>query len=112
VICITCKDRKDHLPISFAIAWHNVQIPDIKRVDVLYSMMSAQATLSQPNIEQTLEQILASQKITLSDQRWLISLCFEGSLSCQQEHLVNQVYEALRNGLLIVIDARRNRKAI
>ncbi|WP_292754597.1 hypothetical protein [Nostoc sp. NMS4] len=69
-------------------------------------MMSAQATLSRPNIEQTLEQILASQEITLNDQRWLISVCFEGSLSPQQEYLVNQVYEALRNGLLLVVEAK------
>ena len=69
-------------------------------------MMSAQATLSQRPIEQTLEQILASEEITLNDQRWLISLCFESRLSHQQEHLVNQVYEALRNGSLIVVDAR------
>ncbi|HEY9708164.1 MAG TPA: hypothetical protein V6D48_08160 [Oculatellaceae cyanobacterium] len=68
--------------------------------------MSAQATLSQLNIDQTLEQILASRKITLNDQRWLISLCFEGSLSLQQEYLVNQVYEALRNGLLLVVGAK------
>jgi hypothetical protein len=68
--------------------------------------MSAQATLSRLSIEQTLKQILASQKITLNDQRWLISLCFEGVLNYQQEHLVNQVYEALRNGLLVVVDTR------
>ncbi len=70
--------------------------------------MSAQAILSQRPIEQTLEQILASEKITLNEQRWLISLCFEGSLSQQQEHLVNQVYEALRYGLLVVVDERNN----
>ena len=68
--------------------------------------MLAQATLQQPNREQTLEQILASGEITLDDQRWLISLCFEGSLSHQQEHLVNQVYEALRYGKLVVVDSR------
>ena len=68
--------------------------------------MSAQATLSQLNIEQTIEQILASQKITLNDQRWLISVCFEGSLSSQQEYLVNKVYEALRNGLLLLVEAK------
>jgi hypothetical protein len=66
-------------------------------------MMSAQATLKQRNIEQTLKQILASRKITLDDQRWLISLCFEAALSARQEHLVNQVYEALRNRLLVVV---------
>ncbi|HEY9739734.1 MAG TPA: hypothetical protein V6C90_04525 [Coleofasciculaceae cyanobacterium] len=69
-------------------------------------MMSAQATLFRPNIEQTLEQILASGEITLNEQRWLILLCFEGFLSHQQEHLVNRVYESLRNGLLVVVDVR------
>ena len=72
--------------------------------------MSAQATLSQLNIEQTLEQILAAQKITLNEQRWLILLCFEGSLSHQQENLVNQVYEALRNGLLLAVEARNRHR--
>lgn len=70
-------------------------------------MMSVQAPLKQRNIEQTLEQILASRKITLDDHRWLISLCFEGSLNPQQEHLVNQVYEALRYGTLVVVNERR-----
>ena len=69
-------------------------------------MMSAQATLKQDNIEQTLEEILASGEITLNEQRWLISLCFEGFLSYQQEDLVNQVYEALRDGLLVVVNER------
>lgn len=69
-------------------------------------MMLAQATLQRPNSDQTLEQILASGEITLDEQRWLISLCFEGSLSYQQEHLVNQVYEALRHGKLVVVDSR------
>jgi len=68
--------------------------------------MSAQANLSQLNIEQTLEQILASQRITINEQRWLISVCFKGSLSLQQDCLVNQVYEALRNGLLVVVEAK------
>jgi hypothetical protein len=79
---------------------------DIKTIDIRPSMMLAPVTLKQRNIEQILEQILASQKITLKQQRWLISLCFEVSLNYQQEHLVNQVYESLRNGLLVVVDER------
>lgn len=65
--------------------------------------MLAQATLPSLPIERTLEQILVSREITPNEQRWLISLCFRGSLSYQQEHLINQVYEALRNGLLAVV---------
>src|ERR687886_962840 len=79
---------------------------NIKCIDILHSAMSAQATLKPLNIEQTLEQILASGEITKSEQRWLILLCFEESLNHQQEHLVNQVSVALRNGLLVLVDAK------
>ena len=80
--------------------------PILLSVDILHSTMSVQATLSPLYIEQTLEEILTSGKITLNEQRWLILLCFEGFLSHQQEHLVNQVYEVLRNGLLVVVEQR------
>lgn len=66
--------------------------------------MLAEATLSPFSIEQTLEQILSSRKITPHEQRWLISLCFKGSLSHQQEYLINQVYEALRQGWLLAVN--------
>jgi hypothetical protein len=66
-------------------------------------MMLAQASLSPSPIEQTLEQILTSRTITSKELRWLISVCFNDSLSYQQELLINQVYEALRNGLLAAI---------
>ena len=69
-------------------------------------MMSTQATLGQFNIEQALEQILASHQITPKEQRWLISLCLNQTLSPQQEHLVNQVYEALRQGVIAIVDSR------
>lgn len=65
--------------------------------------MQVQATFPELTIEQTVEQILTCRKITRNQQRWLISLCFKGSLSYQQEHLINQVYEALRNGWLAVV---------
>lgn len=104
--CITHTDRNDRLLVGGSITWRNFRIIDITSVDVLYSTMSVQATLSPLNIEQTLKQILASHEITLNDQRWLISLCLESSLSHQQEYLVNQVYEALRNGFLVVVKVR------
>ena len=66
--------------------------------------MSAQAILTQPSIDLTLKQILSSEKITLNEQRWLISLSFGGSLNRQEAHLVNKVYEALWNGLLVIVD--------
>lgn len=106
MICITHKDTNDHSLVSCLITRRICQIVDIKSVDVLHSMMLAQVTLKQDNIEQILEKILASGEITLNEQRWLISLCFESYLNYQQEHLVNQVYESLRNGLLVVVDER------
>ncbi len=66
--------------------------------------MQVQATFPELTIEQTVEQILTCRKITRNQQRWLISLCFKGSLSYQQDNLINQVYEALRQGLLLVVD--------
>lgn len=66
--------------------------------------MQVEATLSELTIEQTVEQILTCRKITNNQQRWLISLCFQGCLSYQQDNLINQVYEALRKGLLLVAD--------
>lgn len=78
-------------------------MPDSKSIKVQRHKMLAQATLLSLSIEQTLEQILTSGEITSNEQRWLISLCFTGVLSYQQEHLINQVYEALRNGLLAVV---------
>ena len=68
--------------------------------------MSAQATLEELNFEHTLDRIITSKKITTSEQRWLISLCLGGSLSHEEAHLVNQVYEALRNGLLVVVETK------
>lgn len=66
--------------------------------------MQAQATFPELTIEQTLERILASHQISRNEQRWLISLCFKGSVSDQQDHLINQVYEALHQGRLGVSD--------
>jgi hypothetical protein len=65
--------------------------------------MSAQATLEKLNIEETLDRILTSEKITISEQRWLILLSLEGNMNREQAHLANKVYEALRNGLLAII---------
>ena len=106
VICVTGTYSYDHLIVRLTITQRSGKISDTKSVDVLYRPMSGQATLSPLNIEQTLEQILASQEITLNHQRWLISLCFEGSLTPQQEYLVNQVYEGLRNRSLLVVEAK------
>lgn len=65
--------------------------------------MSAQATLEKLNIEETLDRILTSEKITINEQRWLILLSLEGKMNREQAHLANKVYEALRNGLLGIV---------
>lgn len=68
--------------------------------------MSAQATLEKLNIEQTLDRILSSEKITINEQRWLILLSLEGNMNREQAHLANKVYEALRNGLLAIVHSK------
>ena len=68
--------------------------------------MSDSAILEQLDVEQTLERILASQKITPNERRWLILLCFARFLTPRQESLVNQVYEALNKESLVLVETR------
>lgn len=102
--CITFADRNYHILLALSITWRNREILDHRSIDVPHFPMQAQVTLKELTIEQTVEQILTSHKITRNEQRWLISLCLKGGLSYQQDNLINQVYEVLRQGLLIVVD--------
>jgi len=66
--------------------------------------MQAQATLTQPSLEQLVEQIFVSHKITRRDQRLLMSMFSQPSLSNGDMSLVKRVHEALSKGLLRVVD--------
>lgn len=62
--------------------------------------MSAQAFTS-PSLQEVVDRILTSRKITRIDQRLLLSL---SSLSWEEQTLINQVFDRLRNGFLKVVD--------
>lgn len=62
--------------------------------------MSAQAFTS-PSLQEVVDRILTSRKITRIDQRLLLSL---NSLNWEEQTLINQVFDRLRNGLLKVVD--------
>lgn len=62
--------------------------------------MSAQV-LSPSPIEETVNRILTSRRITRIDQRLLLSL---NSISREEQALLNQVFDRLRRGLLKVVD--------
>ena len=66
--------------------------------------MNAQAIYRPMPIDQLVEQILMSRKITRDDQRQLMTLFAQASLDSQEASLVQRIHEALSRGLLRVVD--------
>jgi hypothetical protein len=66
--------------------------------------MATPSVVPQPTLKQVIDQILASHKITRHDQQMLMAMFSQGVLSLEEQSLFNRVYEALRKGLLRVID--------
>lgn len=66
--------------------------------------MNAQAIYRPMPIDQLVEQILRSRKITRDDQRQLMTLFAQASLDSQESSLVQRIHEALSRGLLRVVD--------
>lgn len=66
--------------------------------------MNAQAIYRLMPIDQLVEQILRSRKITRDDQRQLMTLFAQASLDSQESSLVQRIHEALSRGLLRVVD--------
>lgn len=56
------------------------------------------------SIEEAVEKILASRRITRYDQRLLMSLYSNSGLSDSDAALLNRVYEALNQGRLRVVE--------
>ncbi len=65
--------------------------------------MNAQAlpSLLASPLQEVIDRILASRRITRVDQRLLISLA---NLSHEEQALLNQVFDRLHRGLLRVVD--------
>ena len=73
-------------------------------VGTLISPMTSQAVCSPLNLEQTIQHIFASRKITRHDQQLLMSLFFKKGLTAQEESWISQLHNALHQGLLRVVD--------
>ena len=56
------------------------------------------------NIEATIERIFATRQITRSDQQRLMSLFSHNMLTASDKDLIDQIYEALSQGRLRVVD--------
>jgi len=56
------------------------------------------------NLETTIEKIFATRRITRNDQQLLMCLFSQGNLSSTDKDLLDQVYEALNQGRLRVVD--------
>lgn len=54
-----------------------------------------------PSLQDVVDRILTSRRITRLDQRLLVSLA---NLSHEEQALLNEVFERLRRGLLRVVD--------
>jgi hypothetical protein len=55
-------------------------------------------------LEQTIEQILSTRRITREDQTLIMATFARKSLSPKDAALINQVYDALHQGRLRVVD--------
>lgn len=67
--------------------------------------MTAQLHLPSPSIEQIVTQILATRRITRSIQRRFMQAALaQDQLSPADRALIDRVFEALRSGLVKVVD--------
>ena len=66
--------------------------------------MSTQVVSSQSPIEQLVEEILMSRKITRNHQQQLMTFFSDPSIDSQAWSLIQRVQEALQRGLLRVVD--------
>ena len=57
-----------------------------------------------PSVEQRVTQILVARQITRADQYFLMTVFTSGNITVEDEMLINKIYEALRAGLLRVVE--------
>ncbi|MBW4695286.1 MAG: hypothetical protein KME27_26345 [Lyngbya sp. HA4199-MV5] len=60
-----------------------------------------EAQVLPPSLQDVVDRILTSRRITRLDQRLLVSLA---NLSREEQALLNEVFDRLRRGLLRVVD--------
>ncbi|HEY9807826.1 MAG TPA: hypothetical protein V6D13_00670 [Halomicronema sp.] len=68
-------------------------------------MMETEASLSSDSLDQVIERIFTSHRITRLDQRRFMSaLLSQTCISLEDQIKINRVFEALQRGLLRVVD--------
>lgn len=68
-------------------------------------MIQAQAHLHQEHLDQIVERIFASHRITRADQRRFMSaLLSKEAITWDEQNKINRVFDALQRGLLRVVD--------
>jgi hypothetical protein len=69
------------------------------------AVMQSQVSLPQASIEQVIERIFTTRRITRADQEQLMGLMLSKNiLSESEKHQVSRVFDGLRAGLVRVID--------
>ncbi|MEL6138677.1 MAG: hypothetical protein AAFQ61_06345 [Cyanobacteria bacterium J06626_23] len=56
------------------------------------------------SIEEMVSKIFATRRITRSDQHVLMTMFSRGNISATDETLINQIYEALNQGRVRVVE--------
>lgn len=67
--------------------------------------MQAQATRPQLAVEQIVERIFTSRKISRADQQWLMSaMLSKDSLSPEDQTLISRLFHSLQKGTIRAVD--------
>lgn len=67
--------------------------------------MQAQMNLPEMSIDQVIERIFATRRITRADQsRFMAALLSKNSLSVGEQEQINRVFDGLSRGLLKVVE--------
>jgi hypothetical protein len=60
--------------------------------------------IAMQSIEEMVAKIFATRRITRTDQMTLMTMFTQGGISANDEMLINQIYEALNQGRLRVVE--------
>jgi len=70
----------------------------------LVAQDSSNGTMNTQSIEEMVSKIFATRRITRSDQHVLMTMFSRGNISATDEMLINQIYEALNQGRVRVVE--------
>lgn len=102
---ITLGETHCHTWLPASITLAALLILHIYMHQVQGSRMQSTRSISSILVEQLVHQIFTRRRISAMDQHLLMSaLLSEDSISSQQQILINKMFEALKNGLIKVVD--------